>query len=130
MKRVVWALAVSVMLANVQRSPTDQDGASEAIVAQVSDHMIVAMRHEAQLAAFKRAADAATARDHVRRCLLTIDETLGVSKAATLTMSNIQAPRRAEVAMEILEGLLSADVSREPGSVVNATLAATAERIS
>jgi CheY-like chemotaxis protein len=123
-------LAVSVMLANVQHSPADQGDQAEAIVAQLSDHMIVAMRHQGQLAAFKCAADAATAREHVRRCLLTIDQTLGVSKAATLTISNIQAPRRSEVAMEILEGLLSADVTREPRTVVNATLVATAEHIS
>jgi CheY-like chemotaxis protein len=123
-------LAVSVMLANVRRSPTDQDHPAEAIVAQLSDHMIVAMRHPGQLAAFKCAADAATARDQLHRCLQTIDETLGVSTAATLTISNIHPPRRSEVAMEILEGLLSADVTREPGTVVNATLAATAERIS
>lgn len=130
LERVGDGFAVSVTLANVASSPTQLDEPGEAIFAQVSDHMMVAVRHERQLAVFKRAADASAARDAVRRCLITIDETLRVSAAATLTFIDIQPPRRSEVAVEILEGLIRTDEVRDAGTVVNATLSATVERIS
>jgi CheY-like chemotaxis protein len=130
LERVGDGFAVSVTLANVVSSPTERDEPGEAIFAQVSDHMMVAVRHDRQLAVFKRAADATAARDAVRRCLVTIDETVRVSAAATLTLIDIQPPRRSEVVVEILEGLMAADGAREAGTVVNATLSATVERVS
>lgn len=122
--------AVSVTLVDTADSPTDQVEAGEAIFAQLDDHVLVSMRHEHQLAVFKRAVDTDTARDAMRRCLATIDETLGVDRATTLLLADIQPPRRSEVVLEILEALIGGAAPPKEGTVLTATLSARVERIS
>lgn len=122
--------SVCASLVDVSVPLTEHVDADETIFAQLGDHMAVGARHGSQLAVFKRAADARVAQDEVRRCLTTIDDLLGVTRAAMLTVGANQPPRRSEIVLDLLEGAVAMDEAGRGGSLVTLTLSAQVERMS
>lgn len=122
-------LSVCVALAHVSSTADMAQELGPEAFADLGDHSAVTVRHDGELALFKRSPDPQAAEDAVRRGLETLDRALGLRLATTLTIAGVAPPKKAETVLEVLDGLLTTAPTPEAGRIVAATLSARVERV-